>query len=131
MDSNNHAPQINWSVWDRNPVVSWSYERNVFTVALERPPLSVSDLPGHSLIAIVGHYDDFGSENLLLYTYNGLLKKKLAAPNFGLKAHFGRVSENHDKLSAVVGFFDKAGWVEREGLLDITDGSLALVHRTY
>lgn len=131
MGSNNQEPQINWSVWDRNPLVSWDYRGNVFTVALEKPPLSVSHLPCHSLIAIAGHYDDFGSENLFLYTYDGLLKKTLTAPALGVKAHFGRVFENHDKLSAVVGFFDETGWVEREGFLDINDGSFAEVHRTY
>jgi len=125
------TPQICWSVWDASPTVSWNcYGRN-FAVTLKNPPLAVVDLAAHSLIAIVGSYDDFGSANLLLYSYDGVLKKTLSAPELGLKAHFGRVSETGDSVTASVGFFDKAIWVERDGKLDIENGSMAQLHRSY
>lgn len=101
------------------------------TIFLKRPPLSVENLSGHSLVAIVGNFDEFASENLLLYSYDGVLMKTLSAPELGLKAHFGRVSQTLDEVSAVVGFFDKTGWVEQSGNLDLKDGTIEQLHRSY
>jgi hypothetical protein len=131
VNDTNDAPQINWSVWDNNPIVSWSYQGNDFAVTLETPPISVVDLPFHTLVAIIGSYDDFGLGNLLLYSYDGILKQKLAAPDLGPKAHFGRVSENRDRVSAVVGFYDNGEWVEKEGYLDLKHGTMERFHRSY
>jgi hypothetical protein len=131
VNSNNQTLKINWSVWDNNPTVSWNCHGNVTTVSLKRPPLSVANLSDHSLVAIVGNYDEFGSKNMLLYSYDGVLKQTLAAPELGSKAHFGRVSETLDGVGAVVGFFDKTGWVERAGNLDLKDGTIEQLHRSY
>lgn len=131
MDGTNNAPQINWSVWGNNSTVSWNYQGNDFSAILKMPPLSVADIPLHSLIAIVGNYEEFGSTNLLLYSYDGGLVKTLTAPDLGAGAHFGRVYENHGKVSAAIGFIDKTGWVEKEGSLDMEEGTIAQLHRSY
>lgn len=131
MNKANPTLQFNWSIWDDSPVVSWACDGKASTVSLKNPPLSVANLPAHSLVAIVGNYDDLGSANLLLYSYDGVLRQTLAAPELGPKAHFGTVSETPDGVSAVVGFFDKTGWVERAGKLNLKDGTLEQLHRSY
>lgn len=123
--------QFNWSVWDNNPTVSWICNGNTVSVSLGKPPLSVANLPTQSLVAIVGNYDDFGSENLLLYSYDGALQRKFAAPQLGSNARFGRVSETPDGISAVVGFYDETGWVEKAGALNLGDGTIGQLHRSY
>lgn len=131
MNKFNQELKINWSVWDDNPTVAWIYRGENFHVSLRTPPLSVVDLPRHALVGIVGNYEDLGSENLLFYSYNGLLVKKLAAPNLGSKSQFGRVFEVLDKVNATVGFFDQTGWVEKVGTLNIEDGTMGQFHRNY
>jgi hypothetical protein len=127
----NPTIQINWSVWDNSPIISWSCDGKVSAVSLKKPPLSVTNLSGHSLIAIVGDYEDLGSANLLLYSYDGTLLKTLVAPEIGSKAHFGRVLETPDGVSATIGFFDKTGWVERAGKLNLSNGTIEQLHRSY
>jgi hypothetical protein len=131
MESINNIPEISWSVWKKSPIVSWCCGGVNFNAVLKRPPLAVADLSLHSLIAIVGSYDEFGSANLLLYSYDGVLKKTLTAPALGTKAHFGRVTQTQNKVSAVVGFFDETGWTEKEGFLNLTDGTIEQLHRAY
>jgi hypothetical protein len=131
MSNINEAPQICWSIWDSNPTVSWNWYGRNFAITLKYPPLAVTDLSAHSLIAIIGNYDDLGSANLLLYSYDGVLTKTLTAPELGSKAHFGRVSETGNGVTASVGFFDKTGWVEREGYLDLESGNMRDFHRSY
>lgn len=82
MESTGGTLQIDWSVWESNSTVSWNYRGTTFNAVLAKPPLSVADLSLHSLIAIVGSYDEFGSANLLLYSYFGVLKKTLTAPTW-------------------------------------------------
>jgi hypothetical protein len=123
--------QFDWSIWDNRPAVAWTYDGKASTVTLRKPPLSVANLPDHSLVAVIGDYDDLGSANLLLYSYDGVLRQTLVAPELGSKAHFGSVSETHGGVSAVVGFFDKTGWVERAGKLNLKDGTLVQLHRSY
>lgn len=131
MSSVSHAPQINWSVWDKSATVSWRCNGQTFAIVFNKPPLSVTDLSSHSLIGIAGSYDEFGSENLLLYTYDGILQQTFIAPELGASAHFGRILENRGRVCAIVGFFDKIGWVEMEGDLDLVDGTLDQLHRGY
>ena len=131
MESTGGTLHIDWSGWGSNSTVSWNYRGTTFNAVLAKPPLSVADLSLHSLIAIVGSYDEFGSANLLLYSYDGVLKKTLTAPDLGAKAHFGRVLQIQNKVSAVVGFFDETDWIEREGFLDLSDGTIDQLHRAY
>jgi hypothetical protein len=100
-------------------------------VSLKKPPLSVANLSGHALIAIVGDYEELGSANLLLYSYAGTLLQTLAAPALGSKAHFGGVLETADGVSATIGFFDETGWVERAGKLNLLNGAIEHLHRSY
>jgi hypothetical protein len=90
----------------------------------------MTNLPGHSLVAIAGSYDDLGSANLLLYSYDGVLRQMLVAPQLGSSSHFGRVAEMYDGVSAVIGFYDNFGWVEREGT-DLKNGTIGQLHRSY
>jgi hypothetical protein len=131
MNHINETPQICWSVWGDNPTVSWNCHGGSFAITMKYPPLAVIDLSAHSLIAIIGNYDELGSENLLLYSYEGVLTKTLRAPALGSKAHFGRVSEAGNGVTASVGFFDNTGWVEREGYLDLESGNMRDFHRSY
>ena len=131
MESTGGTLHIDWSGWGSNSTVSWNYRGTTFNAVLAKPPLSVADLSLHSLIAIVGSYDEFGSANLSLYSYDGVLKKTLTAPALGTKAHFGRVTQTQDKVSVVVGFFDETGWTEKEGFLNLTDRTIEQLHRAY
>lgn len=131
MTSANQNLQFHWSVWDNNPVVSWTYDGKSACVSLTKPPLAVANLENHSLVGIVGDYDEFGSSNLALYSYDGVLRQTFVAPQLGVDARFGRVSEIPDGVSVVIGFYDKTGWVEREGKLNLVDGTIGQLHRSY
>lgn len=123
--------QFNWSVWDNNPTVSWTRDGVAVSVSLSKPPISVTNLATQSLIAIVGNFDELGSSNLLLYSYDGVLRRRFVAPDLGAEAQFGRVLEMPDGVSVIIGFYDQTGWVEKWGKLDIKDGTIGELHRSY
>jgi hypothetical protein len=111
--------EINWSFWDNSPTVSWSCDGAEVSVHLKHPPVAVVHLSKCGLIAVVGDYDKFGSANLLLYSYDGSIKKIFSAPAMEEDAQFGGVTENEDGVRAIVGFKSDACWKELAGQLDI------------
>jgi hypothetical protein len=131
VNSANAVLYLNWSVWDDNPTVSWDCDGNTASIFLKKAPLSVAHLSAHSLLAIVGNYDEFGSKNLLLFSYDGTFQRTLIAPDLGFGAHFGSVAETQSGVCATVGFFDKTGWIERAGNLNLDDGTMEQLHRSY
>lgn len=131
MPPNVHTLKINWSVWDRNPTVSWTCDGILVSVTMKLPPIAVSHLQGHELIAVIGNYDEFGSENLLLYSYDGALRQTIAAPVLGRNAQFGGVLENGAEIQATVGFQIDTMWKEEAGILSLDDGTVTNFHRSY
>jgi hypothetical protein len=60
-----NALAIDWSVWQRNPVVSWVWEGASACVIFQKPPLAVCPLATLGKMAIVGDFEECGPENLL------------------------------------------------------------------
>ena len=65
---------IDWSIWDRNPTVSWRCGEMVASVSMKLPPMAVAHLQRQEMVAVVGDLNEFDSANLLLYSYNGILR---------------------------------------------------------
>lgn len=123
---------INWSVWDRNPVVSWSWDGVSARVAFQRPPIAVCPLVVQGEMAIVGDFEECGSENLFVYSRAGALLRKYQAPTLGANAQFGSVREVDATLEVTVGYSgDQGQWVEAAGTLNTQDGSITDLHRGY
>lgn len=123
--------QINWSIWDNNPTVSWACDGKLASVSMKLPPIAVSILPKHEMIAIVANYDEFGSDNLLMYSYDGLLLHTFTAPSFGQDSQFGGVIENGENVDVIVAFKSDSIWKEEAGVLNLSKGTLTGVHRNY
>lgn len=98
---------------------------------MKLPPVAVSHLQIRKLIAIVGNFDEFGSENLLLYSYDGTLQHTITAPALGHNAQFGSVTENNGDVEATVGFWTGTVWKEEAGRLNLADGTITNLHRSY
>jgi hypothetical protein len=132
MQISSHTVQINWSVWDRNPTVSWTCDGILASVTMKLRPVAISHFQCHELIAIIGNFDEFGSANLLLYTYDGTLQHTITAPALGQNTQFGGASENNGELQATFGWFQiDAMWKEETGRLNLDDGTVTSLHRTY
>lgn len=131
MPPSSHALQINWSVWDGNPTVSWTCDGISAAVTLQLPPIAVSHLQGRELVAVIGNFDEFGSANLLLYSYDGTLQQVITAPVLGENSQFGGVLEKNGDIQATVGFQTGAVWKEEAGQLNLDDGTVTNVHRSY
>lgn len=122
--------KINWSVWDNNPVVSWTFDGTAASVSLRLPPISVSNLPTHKMLGVVGSHEEFGSSNLFLYSYDGILIHTFTAPDLGTSSQFGAVAEQDGHVTATIGFKSDSGWKEQAGHLNLQDGTLDNLHRS-
>jgi hypothetical protein len=131
MSTGPHTLKINWSIWDRNPTVSWICDGILASVTMKLPPVAVSHLQSRELIAVVGDFDEFGSANLLLYSYDGTHQQTIAAPTLGKNAQFGEVLENNKDIEATLGFQIDAVWKEETGHLNLDDGTVINLHRSY
>jgi hypothetical protein len=131
MSTSSPTLKINWSVWDGNPTVNWDVDGVSVSVTMKLPPISVTHLQNRELIAVVGNYDEFGSANLLLYSYDGKLQKTMTAPPLGDKAQFGGVTESAGSLQSSFGFQVDGKWKEEAGLLSLEDGTVTDIHRNY
>ena len=131
MPTSTHTFQINWSVWDGNPTVSWTCDGILASITMKPPPVAASHLQSHELIAAIGNFDEFGSANLLLYSYNGTLQHRITAPALGKNAQFGEVSENNGDIQVTVGFQTDTLWKEEAGRLSLDDGTVINLHRNY
>lgn len=131
MSTSSHTLKINWSVWDGNPTVSWDIDGTPVSVTMRLPPVSVTHLQNHELIAVVGNFDEFGSANLLLYSYDGKLQQTITAPSLGENAQFGGVKECDGLLQSIVGFLVDGKWKEEAGSLNLEDGTVTKLHRSY
>ena len=123
--------KINWSVWDNNSTVSWDFNANSIKVEMKMPPLGFANLKSKSLIAIVGRFDEFGSLNLLLYSYEGIFQRAFKAPSLGKCSQFTSVSESNGIVSVGIGFETDSEWGEKSAQLNIIDGKLTNYHRGY
>ncbi|MDO8040278.1 hypothetical protein [Janthinobacterium sp. SUN137] len=123
--------KINWSVWDNNSTVSWDFNANSIRVEIKMPPLGVANLKSKSLIAIVGRFDEFGSSNLLLYSYEGILQRAFKAPPLGKCSQFTSVSESNGIVSVGIGFETDSDWGEKSAHFNVIDGTLTNYHRSY
>lgn len=124
-------PKINWSVWDSNPVVAWTWKGVHVSVQMREPPISVALLSRLERVAIVGTFDELGSSNLRLYSYDGALDKTYSAPPIGEDACFGGVQEMTDGFEVSVGFRENNNWKEVVGKWNPDDGDVSAVHRGY
>jgi hypothetical protein len=131
MPTSSHALQINWSIWDRNPTVSWTCDGILASVTMKLPPVAVSHLQSRELIAVIGNFDEFGSANLLLYSYNGALQHTITAPALGKNSQFGGVLDNNGDVQATLGFQTDTAWKEEAGRLNLDDGTVTDLHRSY
>jgi hypothetical protein len=131
MPTSSHTLQINWSVWDRNSTVSWTCDGILVSVKMKLPPVAVSHLQSRELIAIVGNFDEFGSENLLLYSYDGTLRQTVKAPALGENTQFGGILESNGNIQATLGFQIDAVWKEEAGSLNLDNGTVMNLHRNY
>lgn len=95
------------------------------------PPISVAHLAAHHAVAIVGNYNELGSDNLCLYSYSGDLIRTYSAPNLGKDAQFGAIRESGDDLEVTVGYNENDRWLEMAGRLNPDDGSVSQMHRSY
>jgi hypothetical protein len=122
---------IMWSVWDSNPLVSWSWSGGTSSVTMKMSPIAVAHLAKRHMIAIVGNYDDLGSYNLLFYSYAGELIKAYSAPSLGKDSRFGAIRESDNDIEVLVGYLDGDHWVEMAGELNLDDGVVSKLHRSY
>jgi hypothetical protein len=127
----NKSLQINWSVWENNPIVSWTLNGTLSKVALKQPPVAVAHISRLSVIAVVGNFEEFGAANLLFYSYDGSLKKSFSAPVLGGDARFSGVSENGQFVEVIVSFKSDSIWQEKRGRLNLSDGTVTDLHRNY
>jgi len=123
--------KITWSVWDSNPVVSWTSENGIFSVERKLPPIAVSLLSRKGMIAIVGDYAELGSCNLIFYSLDGKLVRTFAAPSYGKDSQFGGIRETENGLEVIVGYSVDGDWVEKCGELDLATGNITALHRNY
>lgn len=131
MEMNNISVKINWTVWDNNPTVCWTSDGRTTTISMRLPPIAVSHLSNIQSIAIVGNFDEFGSSNLMFYSYDGKLIRKFAAPNLGSSAQFVGVEEITQGLQVIVGFRTNSGsWAEQAGVFNAGDGTVSNLHRS-
>ncbi len=115
--------KINWTVWDKSERVEWIAKDQTITLTFRAIPLSVIPLKLTTLVAVCGRFDEFGSENLLLFDFEGNLVKKILAPELGSRAHFGSVSElNSFELRAQIGFFEYEVFREQQCMLNLKTG---------
>ena len=115
--------KINWTVWDKSESVEWIAKGQKITLTFRVTPLSVIPLKSTKLVAVCGSFDEFGSENLLLYDFEGKLVKKILAPELGSHAHFGSVSElKPSELRAQIGYFEYEVFREQLCLLNLKTG---------
>lgn len=120
-----------WSFWDSDPLVSRSWRGGTTTVAMEMPPIAVAHLAAHNLVAIIGNYAEFGSENLRLYSYSGEFIRSYKAPDLGKDAHFGAIAQTAGGVQVVVGCYCETRWLELAGEFSFDHGSVARLHRSY
>jgi hypothetical protein len=95
------------------------------------PPIAVTDLSRLARVAIVGNFQEFGSENLRLYFYDGSFDKSFAAPSLGPEAQFGAIQQTASGFEALVGYQGDQGWNEIAGRWDPSSGIVEGLHRTY
>jgi hypothetical protein len=98
---------------------------------MKLPPIAVFHLQSREMIAVIGDFDEFGSSNLLLYSYDGVLQHTITAPDRGQTSQFGGVTENNGEIYGIVGFQTDTGWKEEAGLLNLDDGVVTNLHRNY
>ncbi|GAB3263545.1 hypothetical protein GCM10027296_39100 [Chitinimonas naiadis] len=126
------APVIDWSVWDGKSVVPWIWGGVSAQVAFQRPPVAVCPLVTRGQMAIIGDFEEFGAENLLVYSSGGTLWRRYQAPSLGEGARFGSVREVGAALEVTIGYQeDKGRWIEVAGTLNLDDGSVSGLHRGY
>jgi hypothetical protein len=125
--------EIEWSVWDKSPLVKWRWKEKTVSLNFENPPLAVVPLPSHRLVAIAADWQDYGSNNLLLYSFDGILHKSFGAPDLGDQSRFGSVQEidGGATVEAVIAYFKGGHWLEMAGILDIQNGTMSNFHRAY
>jgi hypothetical protein len=131
MQTNLSKLKINWSVWDNNPIVTWVYDGKTASVVFKLVPVAVANISSRKMIAIVGNFDEFGSSNLFVYSYDGVLQHTYTAPNLGKNSQFGGVMENGADVDVIVGFKTDSIWKEEAGKLDLNDGVVSGLHRNY
>lgn len=131
MSTNSHAVHINWSVWDKTPTVGWRVDGKMIEITTKLPPIAVSHLNDRCVIAIVGDFDEFGSKNLLLYSYSGELLCIFTAPELGKKSQFVWIVEENEELKVTVGFDNETTWQEVAGRLNSDQGTVTNLHRSY
>lgn len=120
-----------WSFWGSNPVVSSGWRGGTTTVAMGMPPIAVAHLAVQNLVAIIGNYDEFGSENLRLYPHGGEFIRSCKAPDLGKDAHFGAIEESAGGVEVVIGCCQETCWLEVAGEFSLDHGSVARRHRSY
>jgi hypothetical protein len=127
-----HSLSIDWSVWDRNPVVSWVWNGLAARVVFQKPPIAVCPLIRLGKMAIAGNFEEFGPENLLIYSSTDLLLRKYCAPAFGSNPQFGWIDAAGGALEVAVGYKDERGlWMDMIGQLNPDDGSISKLRRGY
>lgn len=131
MQSQSIPTKIIWSVWDSNPIVSWRWAGGTTTIEMKVPPISVMPLSKHQMVALIGNYDEFGSQNLRLYAQDGTLIHAYSAPAYGDDPQFGAIQEVGEAIEVLIGYRDKGCWVEVAGRLDIASGCIENIHRGY
>jgi len=127
------VPNINWSVWERNNIVIWTYHEIQVKLEFLLPPLSISILKETGLIGIALNYEESGSENLHIYDFSGQLVKILKAPELGEKSQFGSIKEGiQGRYEASIGYFRSGDWEDVVGDIDINTGKLiGATYRSY
>jgi hypothetical protein len=123
--------QINWSVWQNSPTVSWTWDGVLINIPFKMPPVAIANLIGCRLIAVVGDFDEFGASNLLFYSYDGKLEKIFSAPSLGRDAQFGGITESAEGIRVIVGFYTDWEWKEQAGRLSFDDGTITNLRRSY
>lgn len=83
-------------------------------------------------MAIVGDFEECGSENLFIYSSAGKLLRRYHAPALGANAQFGAAREVGAAIEVTVGYLgDQGRWIETAGTLNPQDGSVTGLHREY
>lgn len=104
-----NALAIDWSVWQRNPVVSWVWEGASACVIFQKPPLAVCPLATLGKMAIVGDFEECRPENLFIYSPAGVILRKYSAPALGSNPQFGWIKEVGGALEVGISYQDDQG----------------------
>ncbi|MDP4494063.1 hypothetical protein [Vibrio sp. AH4] len=123
---------VHWSYWDKESTVRWNFNDLMYIQQFSYPPIAVSVLTNSRIIAISCHFEEFGSNNLNLFTFDGTLIRSLFAPAVGDKVTFGALTEtSNDRIQAQVCYYERSVFKEQLCYIELDSGECSGFSRGY